>query len=157
MPTDPDSSNENNKDSDQDLNDMLQESRILLQGAQVLTAFLTILPFNQRFDRIDETEKWVYVATFIMSVASLILFTAPAAQHRLIRPLTRRVEFKDRATRLMIAGMALSSIALVLTAQLVVSSVVSGPYSLMASGVIAILIGALWWIMPLRYKEKDRQ
>jgi hypothetical protein len=31
------------------LNDMLQELRILLQGAQVLTAFLIVLPFNQGF------------------------------------------------------------------------------------------------------------
>jgi hypothetical protein len=28
------------------LDDMLQELRILLQGAQVLTAFLIVLPFN---------------------------------------------------------------------------------------------------------------
>lgn len=33
------------------LDDMLQELRILLQGAQILTAFLIVLPFNQGFDK----------------------------------------------------------------------------------------------------------
>ena len=50
------------------LDDMLQELRILLQGAQVLTAFLIVLPFNQGFDKIHDFEKWVYTATFLCSM-----------------------------------------------------------------------------------------
>src|SRR5215204_2910616 len=75
---------------DGDLNDMLQEMRILLQGAQVLTAFLVILPFNEGFARIDPVEKWIYVATFLCSISGLVIFSAPAAHHRLVRPLVDR-------------------------------------------------------------------
>src|SRR5215204_6863306 len=124
-----------------DLGDLLQEMRVLLQGAQVLTAFLIIVPFNQRFDAISEREEWVYIATFILSVLSLVLFSAPAAQHRLMRPLQDRERFKNHATRFLIAGLAAASVALVLATQLVVSQVVGTTLSLICAAGVAIAVG----------------
>ena len=46
------------------LTDLLAELRILLQGAQVLTSFLIILPFNTNFREVPLSERWVYAATF---------------------------------------------------------------------------------------------
>ncbi len=97
--------------TDGDLNDMLQELRIVLQGTQVMTAFLIILPFNEGFNKIDRYEQWVYLATFICSVTSLILFTAPAAHHRIVRPLKDREKFKRFATRMIIVGQIFVSLA----------------------------------------------
>ena len=65
---------------DGDLGDMLQELRVLLPGSQTLTAFLVILPFNSGFSQIQDEERYVYLATFLCSILSLILFTAPAAR-----------------------------------------------------------------------------
>jgi hypothetical protein len=141
---------------EKDLNDLLQELRILLQGVQVLTAFLTILPFNQGFDKIEEAEKWVYLATFICSISGLIIFSAPAAQHRIARPLMDRVRFKEFATRMIIVGLVPSSLALVLATQLVVAQVIGGALSLIVAGLVALLIGTLWWVLPLVHKEKDQ-
>lgn len=145
------------KDDDhdeEDLNDLLQESRILLQGVQVLTAFLVILPFNEGFTRIQDVEKWVYIATFICSLTGLVLFSAPAAQHRLARPLMDRVRFKEFATRMTIMGLVPSSLALVLATQLVVSEVLGGIQSIVVAVVIALLIGVFWWVLPLAHKDK---
>ena len=139
---------------EEDLNDLHQEMRILLQGVQVLTAFLIILPFNQGFDKIDVVEKWVYMATFVCSISGLIIFSAPAAQHRLARPLMDRVRFKDFATRMIIIGLVPSSLALVLASQLVVAQVIGGMMSLIVAGLVALLIGVLWWILPLAHKEE---
>src|SRR5688500_16397699 len=90
---------------EEELADLHQEIRILQQGAQVLTAFLTILPFNEGFQRLDETQKWVFLATFLSSLVALIFFSAPAAQHRLARPLRDREKFKNFATRMVIIGL----------------------------------------------------
>ncbi len=133
----------------EDLNDMLQELRILLQGAQLLSAFLIVLPFNEGFTKIDDVEKWIYLATFLCALISLILFSAPAAQHRLARPLMDRVRFKVFATRMIVAGMVPLSIALILVTQLVVNEVMGGLTSLVATGVIALVLGLLWWLIPL--------
>ncbi len=136
---------------DGDLSDLLGELRVLLPGAQTLTAFLIILPFNSGFDRIAGEEKAVYVVTFLCSVLSLVLFTAPAAQHRLQRPLRDRQGFKTTATKLTIAGLVPLSIALILATQLVISEVLAGLIISWAfSGILAAFILVLWWIVPAR-------
>ncbi len=140
--------------SDQDLGDLLQESRILLQGSQVLTAFLIILPFNQLFDKLNIFEKYVYLATFLCAMISLVLFTAPAVQHRLERPLIKRVKFKNFATRMIIIGLIPLSLALILVVQLVVSQVVSFETSLVIAGVFGLALLAIWWVYPLLNKQR---
>ncbi|MGC5083434.1 DUF6328 family protein, partial [Escherichia coli] len=83
------------------LSDLLNELRILLPAAQLLTAFLITLPFNSGFSQIVESEKWIFLATFCCSLTSLVLFAAPAVQHRLLRPLRDRSRFKTLASRQM--------------------------------------------------------
>jgi hypothetical protein len=142
---------------DHDLSDLLQELRILLQGVQVLTAFLIVLPFSEGFVRIDQIEKWVYLATFVSSVTGLIFISAPAAQHRLQRPLRNRnrVRFKHFATRMILVGLAAFSIALVMAAQLVSNEVVGFQPSLVVAGLVAALIGTVWWVIPMTSKGQD--
>ena len=149
-----DQQEEHGEKSDKDLNDLLQEIRVLLQGVQVMTAFLVILPFSQGFDKLIEVQKWVYIATFICSMAGLILFSAPAAHHRLSRPLMDREKFKNFSTRMIIIGLIPSSLALVLATQLVVSQVIGNIASLIIAGIIALLIGIVWWVLPLAQKQK---
>ena len=71
---------------DEDLTDLLSELRVLLPGVQTLTAFLIILPFPGEFASINRAEESSYPAMFVCSISSLVLFTAPAAYHRLVRP-----------------------------------------------------------------------
>ena len=139
--------------NDPDLNDLLQELRILLQGAQVLTAFLTIVPFSEGFGRLDQFERMVFLVTFVSSLAGLIFISAPAAQHRLQRPLKDREGFKRFATRMTLVGLVAISVALILAAQLVSNEVVGFAPSLAVSALIAALIGIVWWLIPLASKR----
>lgn len=140
---------------DGDLTDLLGELRVLLPGAQTLTAFLIILPFNGGFGQIRSEEKAVYIVTFLCSVLSLVLFTAPAAHHRLQRPLRDREGFKTMATRLVIAGLVPLSIAITLATQLVISEVVPGRWlSWSIAGIVAVVILILWWIVPTRRHDR---
>lgn len=134
---------------DGDLSDLLEELRILLPGTQTLTAFLIILPFNNGFSEIREDEKVVYLVTFLCSLVSLMLFVAPAAHHRLQRPLKDREAFKNYATRFMIAGLVPLSVALVLAAQLVLSTVLPDVWLAWAiSAALGMLVLGLWWVFP---------
>jgi len=139
---------------DGDLNDLLQELRILLQGAQVLAAFLIVVPFGQGFAKIDRTEQWVYLATFISSVGSMVFFVAPAAQHRLERPLKDRDRFKQTATRITVVGLVLLSAALVLATNLVVTEVVGRTIGIGVAASVAGVIGMLWWMFPLAHRTQ---
>lgn len=147
--TDQPSSHQVSGSEDGDLSDLLEELRILLPGSQTLTAFLIILPFNSGFSEIRDEEKGIYLITFFCSLLSLILFTAPAAHHRLQRPLKDRETFKNYATRFMIVGLVPLSIALVLVSQLVLSTVLGGvfwPWAI--TSVLAVIVVAMWWIFP---------
>ena len=140
---------------DGDLSDLLQELRVLLPGSQTLTAFLIILPFNAGFGNIRDEERVVYIVTFLCSVLSLVLFAAPAAHHRLQRPLRDREGFKTLATRLVVAGLVPLSIAITLATQLVLSEVVATRWvSWAAAGVLALAIAVLWWVMPVRRQHR---
>ncbi|MGZ6304848.1 MAG: DUF6328 family protein [Ktedonobacterales bacterium] len=135
------------------LESLLQELRVLLQGVQVLTGFLIVLPFYQAFANIDRKEQWVYLVTFACSLSSLILFSAPAAQHRLEWPLYDRARFQVLATRMIIIGLVPFSLALILGTQLVVSQVFGGLPSMLAAVAVGALIAAAWWLFPLLTKN----
>lgn len=146
----------NLSDHDQtSLNEMLQELRVLQQGSQILAGFLVLLPFSEGFSKIAQFEKWVYIVAFVAAIVSLICFSAPAAQHRVERPLRHRVKFKRMSTRIIIVGTIALSVALISTTQLVLNEVVGGQWASIGTIFIAFLIGLIWWVMPLRKKVKS--
>ncbi|EYB69527.1 hypothetical protein DEIPH_ctg004orf0031 [Deinococcus phoenicis] len=133
---------------------LLGELRILLQGAQVLTSFLIILPFNASFGTLATSERWVYAATFLCSLVSLILLSAPALHHYLRRPLRHPEQFKGVTTTLVRLGAVFISLALVLATRLVAAQVLPGPFGWLAPGVIALLLLGVWWALPLRHERR---
>lgn len=147
--------NPDNQHDSEDLSDTLQETRIVLQGSQMLTAFLIAVPFTDRFHEARNSEQSVYLATFFCAVASLILFSAPSAVHRLLRPLRDRMRFKKFATRMVIIGLVPLSFALMLATDLVVSLVLGDRLAMVAAGLVGGLIGFAWWIMPLVYRRRE--
>ncbi|HYH12377.1 MAG TPA: DUF6328 family protein [Thermomicrobiales bacterium] len=144
---------------DGDLSDLINEVRVLLPGTTTLTAFLIILPFNADFVEVRDTQKVVYIITFLCSVLSLILFTAPAAHHRLQRPLRDREGFKNTATRFVIAGLIPLSVTITLATELVLAATTSTPWlSWSVAAVVALAILVVWWLFPksTRYDKPAR-
>lgn len=141
---------------DGDLSDLINEVRVLLPGTTTLTAFLIILPFNADFVEVRDSQKTVYIITFLCSVLSLILFTAPAAHHRLQRPLRDREGFKNTATRFVIAGLIPLSVTVTLATELVLAATTSMPWlAWSVAGAVALAILVIWWVIPrwTRYEQ----
>lgn len=143
-------------DGDGDLTDMLGELRVLLPSAQLLSAFLITVPFSSGFAATVAAEKSVFIATFVLAVASLVMLSAPAVQHRVIRPLIDRVHFKRLATRQIIFGSVALALALVLVTQLVLSAVFGHLVGNILAGGIGVLIVLLWWVLPKVYRARGR-
>lgn len=139
---------------DGDLSDMLSELRILLPGAQMLTAFLIILPFNGGAREIILAQRLTFLATFFFALGSLVLLSAPAIQHRLMRPLVRRGQFKRVATRQIVAGSACMACAFTLGTRLVISSVFGPLIGNIASTTMAAVVLVLWCLLPLHLKRR---
>jgi hypothetical protein len=152
----PDQDRDEEKDGDGDFSDMLSEMRILLPGAQMLSAFLIILPFNEGFGKIVHAEKLLFLATFFLSLTALVLLSAPAVQHRVMRPLRNRARFKRIATRQIVAGAFSLAIALVLGTDLVISEVFGPVVGVVMAAIMAVLILCVWWLMPAWLKRHDK-
>jgi hypothetical protein len=141
-------------DDPNSLAELLQELRILLQGTQLLAGFLIVLPFSERFAKVVQTEKSVYLATFLCTITSLLLFSTPAIHHRLQRPLVNRIQFKNLASRMMIAGAVPLTIALVLATQLATSEVLGERSATVVAGCVGAFVLILWWILPFVVRNR---
>ena len=103
-----------------------------------------------------QSEKKVFLATFILAILSLVLLSAPAVQHRMVRPLIDRERFKRLATKQILLGSLTLSLALVLGAELVLSEVFGYVVGLVAAGFVGTTILLLWWVLPKLWKTKGK-
>jgi Family of unknown function (DUF6328) len=139
---------------DEDLTDLLNEIRLLLPGTLLLVAFLIALPFNAGYTRVSQFDNAVYVALFLCATLSLLLFAAPAAQHRLMSPLRDRAAFKRSVNRQVIIGLMPLSAAITLAAYLVISHVLSTLAAAIVAGIVGLAIAMLWWVIPLNKRQR---
>ena len=64
---------------DQEWGELVEEHRLAMPGVQVLFAFLLILPFQSRFDRLSDQQKYVYFAALLCATAAIVLLITLAA------------------------------------------------------------------------------
>ena len=74
------------EDSDEELhrkwNELLQEMRVMQTGAQILAAFLVVLPFQSRFDTLEAPDERFYLVLLVASALVILLLVTPVAVHR---------------------------------------------------------------------------
>lgn len=130
------------------LNELLQELRVMQTGVQILTGFLLTLPFTSKFGELNTSEQYVYLTTLAASVVTTALIVSPVAFHRnLFRQGEREwiVESANHAARYGLAGLGLTMTGVV---WLVFDVVVGAPTSYIASGLTAGLFIVLWGVLP---------
>jgi mannose/fructose/N-acetylgalactosamine-specific phosphotransferase system component IIC len=134
---------------DRNWDNLLQELRVSQTGVQLLTGFLLTLPFQQRFDQLDDLMRAVYVATVGCSLTSTMLLVAPVAMHRVLFRQRRIKTLVSAAHRLAMAGLALLGLALVGVAVVVVGMVYGRTAGFVAGGVALAGFVALWILLPV--------
>ncbi len=63
-------------------NELLQEMRVMQTGAQILAAFLVVLPFQSRFDTLEMPDERFYLVLLVASALLILLLVTPVAVHR---------------------------------------------------------------------------
>ena len=125
---------------------LLQELRVAQTGVQLLTGFLLTLPFQQRFDVLDDTVRGVYLTAVACSVASTVLLIAPVGMHRVLFRRHRLKSLVSSAHRMAYAGLLLLGLALT-GATIVVFAAVRGTATGYTAGVIALVAFASFWVV----------
>ena len=76
--------------------ELLQELRIVQTGGQVLTGFLLVVPFQDRFADISGGARAVYLVVLALALVSTVTLLAPVMIHRAVF----RSHRKDRVLRI---------------------------------------------------------
>jgi hypothetical protein len=134
--------------ADRNMVELLQELRVLQTGIQIIFAFLLTIPFTARFTQLSTTQRDVYVATLLTSMASFAVLVAPAAIHRGLfrRGMKERVVIiSARCARF---GIFLLAVALDCAVFLIIDVVLGPLAAAVVTGCAALMFFGLWFLLP---------
>ena len=135
---------------DRNWGELLQELRVVQTGVQVLSGFLVTLPFQARFEELDEYQRTVYLVGLLLAVAATGFFLAPVSLHRFLfrrGAKARLVEVGDRFAKVGLAVLA----AAVSTVALLVADVVLGRTGgFVVAGGVLVFVATCWYLVPIR-------
>ena len=138
----PDGRNESPQEkADRKWGDILQELRVMQTGVQLLAGFLLTLPFQDKFDGLEEYQRDFYLGLVVLAGVTTALVLTPVAAHRTLSG--RQV--KDKLVR---AAGRVASLALGGVAQLVVG-ITTFIFDVVVDATWATIIGALMGLVLL--------
>jgi Flp pilus assembly protein TadB len=133
---------------DRELNELLQELRVIQGGILLLVGFLLVIAFSSGFEKTTEFQRAVYFGTLLVTGLSALVVVAPVVHHRMAFR-------KHDKERVIVRGniQILISIFLVAVSILgicvLISDYLYGGWMAVTVGVATIMVTVvLWWIMP---------
>jgi len=139
---------------DREVIELLNELRVTLPGVQVLFAFLLVLPFQEAFSQINDSERVVYLLAVLATTAATIFLIAPASYHRI------RFRAKDKkrmlfvANRLAIAGVFSLALAIVAALYLIGEVVFGSTLAAVIAALAGVGVAVFWFGLPLYAKMR---
>ena len=131
------------------LDQLLQELRIVIPGVQVLFAFLLAVPFATGFERVDPFERVVFFVAMLFAALAVVLLLAPSIQHRILFRLEQKEYLIRSGSLLTIAGMTALAVSMTLSLSLV-SHVLYGLWAALIAGAISLVgFATIWYVIPL--------
>jgi hypothetical protein len=137
------------------LEQLLEELRVVITGVQVLFGFLLAVPFASRFRTTDRFEHLVYFAALLCAGVAAVCLLAPSLQHRLLFRREQKAWLVVWGSRLMVAGM--SALAVSMTCSLVlVSHFLYGAWAGWIAAVASVVVfGSIWYALPLDRRRRS--
>ena len=137
---------------DRNLNELLQELRVVLTGVQILFAFLLTLAFTADLDERGPFATTVYTITLMSTACATVVLISPVSFHRMLFRRQRKEELVTFADRALQTGLALLLLGIT-SAVLLVLDVVLGRWPAVAGSAVVVLLGAgTWYARPLRQR-----
>jgi predicted aspartyl protease len=133
---------------DRELNELLQELRVIQGGILLLVGFLLVIAFSTGFEHVTEFQRLVYYVTLLVTGLSAIVVVAPVVHHRM----AFRRHDKERV---IVRGNAQILIAIFLVAvsilgiEILITDYLYGPVvTIVATSAYLIVTVIMWWILP---------
>ena len=145
-----------NERANRELIELLNELRVVLPGITVLLGFLLAVPFARGWTRVTEFQRDVFLVAFLATAVSVALFTAPTSYHRLRFRHGKKERLLVIGNRFAIAGIAAAAVSLEAVVLLVTDFVVSRGFAIAAAASLLVVVGVLWYGLPLWAALRDR-
>ena len=136
-------------------NELLQELRSLIPGAEVLLGFLLAIAFTSQFSELDDVERYVYYGTLVSTAVALVLYLAPASYHRLRFREGDKDYMLRKGNREAIAGTVASSLALTGVLYLVTGFVFGSTEAVVVAIAFFGFTAWRWWSHALLRSFRD--
>ena len=136
---------------------ILEEARMVLPGIQALFGFQLIAVFNQRFDEVlSDPGKSLHLAALVLTAIAVGLIMAPAAYHRQVERDRVSRYFANYASLLITVAMAPLALALAIEVSLV-AFLVTGQLSTSSSigAALVVFLAWVWYVFPT-YRRRKR-
>jgi hypothetical protein len=139
------------------LDQLLQELRVVLPGVQVLFAFLLAVPFSARFGDVDDFERDVYFVALLLSAIAVAFLMAPTIQHRILFRRDEKAYLVSLGSMLTIAGMTALALAIVLSIVLVAHFLFGTGAAWLAGGLSFGAFFLIWYALPIERLRHSAQ
>ncbi len=138
--------------------ELLQELRVLQTGVQILAGFLLTLPFQARFETLDDFQTNLYLANVALAALTTALILLPVSVHRRLFRLRLKatlVSSADKIAKVALAGVGLLSVG----TSAMVFDVTAGRTAGLTAGALllaALLVLLVYVPARLRRHGKDK-
>jgi hypothetical protein len=132
-----------------ELDELLQQLRIILPGVQILFAFLLTVPFTERFDLVDGVARDAFFVAFITTAAATALLIAPVAYARFQFRQYDKERLVRLGTVLAIGGLGLLAVSLCASTFVVTQVLFSETSAAIVASACAALFATMWFVVPL--------
>ncbi len=137
-------------------NELLQELRSLIPGAEVLLGFLLAITFTEKFDLLTDGQRYVYYVTLVSTASAIVLFLAPAAHHRIRFRAGDKERLLRKGNREAIAGTVAAAISLTSVIYLVSDLLFGTTEAIVAAIVFFGFVAWRWWAYGVWRAWQDR-
>ena len=137
--------------------ELIHELRVLQTGVQILAGFLLTLPFQQRFETLDDYQVTLYLVNVALAALTTAFILLPVSVHRRLfrkRLKATLVASADNITKIALGGVAALSVG---TAALVFDVTAGRRVGLIAGGVLLAVLAILLAYVPVHLHRKARK
>jgi uncharacterized membrane protein YesL len=140
---------------DRELIELLNGLRVVLPGVQVLLAFLLTVPFSSGFQDATSTDRIVYFATVLLTVAATGALTMPAAYHRIRFRQGDKEQMLRLSNSFAIVGLALLTLAMAAVVFLITNVLYGVVAAIPVSLIVLLVLGFSWFAVPVFRRVED--
>jgi hypothetical protein len=140
--------------ADRNLNELLQELRVLSIGVQVLFGFLLTFPLASRFSTLDDSQRALYTISLTAAGVATVVLIGPVAFHRMVFQRHAKIRLVRVGNQMALAGLGAVGTAITTSVWLTMSIGYSPAVDALFGVGLGTLIVLLWLLFPLAGRRR---